>query len=162
VSLAIRERAGAAERCPYCHDCLEGGEVEDARVVCEGCGTTHHQACLAELGGCTVMGCAGGAPSPLVGVEEVRARVRERVGRFVATHSTRPAPVKTRVVDFNRVARERLRERGVDPTKPRPRRRLIAAKEPELSLSNLSASDWVGVALLLTGVVVTWSFVFLG
>lgn len=88
MSLALRERRGASERCPYCHDCLEGGQIADARVVCEGCGTTHHAACLAELGGCTVMGCpvmscSGGLAQPLGGVDAVRARVRERVQRFV-------------------------------------------------------------------------------
>ena len=83
-ALALRAREGAAERCPYCHDCLEGGEIEDARVVCEGCGTSHHQACLAELGGCTVMGCPGGKTLPIGAVEEVRARVRGRLESFLA------------------------------------------------------------------------------
>jgi len=88
--LQIRPRGGAAERCPYCHDCLEGGEVTDVEVVCERCGTVHHQACFAELGGCTVMGCPGGGAPPEGGLEEIREQIRSRVGRFVARNAKPP------------------------------------------------------------------------
>lgn len=55
ADLKLRAREAARERCPYCHDSLEGGEVQDVEVVCESCGTAHHRACLAELGGCTFL-----------------------------------------------------------------------------------------------------------
>jgi RING finger family protein len=87
LELEVKVRQSAAERCPYC---LEGGEIEDARVVCEGCGTTHHQACLAELGGCTVMGCSSLRARPEGGVEEIRERVRARMNRFAARHLSSP------------------------------------------------------------------------
>jgi hypothetical protein len=51
--------AGAA-RCPYCHDAL--GEVE--LEACDRCGTLHHAPCLAEAGGCTVLGCRPLADRP--------------------------------------------------------------------------------------------------
>lgn len=44
---------GAAARCPYCHDGLEG-----ELTTCEGCRTIHHADCLAD-GGCAVLGCRG-------------------------------------------------------------------------------------------------------
>lgn len=90
--LELKSRESAAERCPYCHDCLEGGQIADAQVVCEGCGTSHHRACLAELGGCTVMGCSGGAPAPEGGLEEIRERIRSRVGRLVPRIASPPDP----------------------------------------------------------------------
>jgi len=96
LGLEVKPREGAAERCPYCHDCLAGGVLEDVQVVCEGCGTAHHRACLAELGGCTVMGCPGGKARPLGAVDEVRARVRTRLESFL-THTRRPAKVESRL-----------------------------------------------------------------
>lgn len=87
--LALRSRASPHERCPYCHDALaEAGVGEES--ACGSCGTLHHEVCLAELGGCTVLGCSGSRPRPLGGVEVVRARVRERLGRFVANNTRRP------------------------------------------------------------------------
>jgi len=88
--LEVRARQSPAERCPYCHDCLEGGVIADVQVVCEGCGTSHHQACFAELGGCTLMGCPGGRAQPEGGLEEIRARIRSRVDRFVSRNVSRP------------------------------------------------------------------------
>ncbi|MCO5168635.1 MAG: hypothetical protein M9894_20025 [Planctomycetes bacterium] len=76
---------GGSTRCPYCHDSM--GEQTD-EVTCGACGTTHHAACLEELGRCTVLGCAWtptGAPAPALTrtVEEYRRAVRERkVRRF--------------------------------------------------------------------------------
>lgn len=45
---------GAAARCPYCHDGLDG-----ELATCEACRTIHHSDCLADAGGCTVLGCRG-------------------------------------------------------------------------------------------------------
>jgi hypothetical protein len=45
---------GAAARCPYCHDGLEG-----ELATCEACRTIHHTDCLADAGGCTLLGCRG-------------------------------------------------------------------------------------------------------
>ena len=51
---------GEAEtRCPFCRDAVQV-EGDDA-AACAACDTLHHAACLAEAGGCTVFGCAGGA-----------------------------------------------------------------------------------------------------
>jgi TM2 domain-containing membrane protein YozV len=41
--------------CPYCRTPLE---AEDEVVSCPACNTPHHQACVAENGGCTVFGCS--------------------------------------------------------------------------------------------------------
>jgi hypothetical protein len=88
VSL-LTANTSARERCPYCHDSL--GEVE--RVACEGCGTPHHPVCLEELGGCTVLGCAGGAVAAPVGpVEEIRRRVRARAERYTKVHRIAAEP----------------------------------------------------------------------
>ncbi|MBX3470699.1 MAG: hypothetical protein KF878_27845 [Planctomycetes bacterium] len=75
---------GGSTRCPYCHDHM--GEQTD-EVTCGACGTTHHAACLQELGRCTVLGCAwtpSGAPAPALTrtVEEYRRAVREKVRGF--------------------------------------------------------------------------------
>lgn len=42
-------------RCPYCHTALAAGSEQPCRV----CRTPHHADCLAENGGCAVLGCAG-------------------------------------------------------------------------------------------------------
>lgn len=83
----------AAEvRCPYCHDLLQS--AREALIECPGCGTMHHGACIAELGRCTVLGCAQpigveALPLPLAPESEERRRVREasrgRVQRFAAS-----------------------------------------------------------------------------
>lgn len=52
--------------CPYCRDALGGAP----RRACGRCGTEHHAACLAEAGGCTLLGCG---PTP-------RGRRRVRAG----------------------------------------------------------------------------------
>ncbi|MEZ0228313.1 MAG: hypothetical protein ACAI25_06785 [Planctomycetota bacterium] len=46
---------GSSPRCPYCHvDLLEG---ETGLTSCARCKTVHHEACFAEHGGCTLLGC---------------------------------------------------------------------------------------------------------
>lgn len=77
------------ERCPYCRDELQAADAE--LVECQGCGTTHHAACLEELGRCTIMGCDRAAPLtelPALGPggsasrrAAVRATIRERAER---------------------------------------------------------------------------------
>jgi len=88
----LRPKTTDAERCPYCHDGL--GEVE--RVACEGCGTPHHPACLAELGGCTVLGCETlPAPSAPQGpIDEIHARVRDRISHWRSGLESRQEPRK--------------------------------------------------------------------
>ncbi len=84
--MRLRERDDARARCPYCHDLLA---AEGERVACRACGTTHHQACLEELGRCPVAGCAapvpGAAARPATSESEgeaIRRRVRERARAF--------------------------------------------------------------------------------
>lgn len=48
---------GAGARCPYCRD--DVAEDGEGCAACDACGTLHHTACLAEAGGCTLLGCAG-------------------------------------------------------------------------------------------------------
>lgn len=98
--IALRERLGADLRCPYCHDALEEAGVGQ-ELPCRSCGTLHHEVCLEELGGCTVLGCEGGLPSPVGSVEEVRARVRERLARFMEHTRRPPSPA-----ELERVARQ--------------------------------------------------------
>ena len=43
-----------AQTCVYCHDELAG---EAAALGCQGCGSTYHPACFAELGHCAALGC---------------------------------------------------------------------------------------------------------
>lgn len=79
-------------RCPYCHDLL-AAEVHS--TVCGACGTTHHAACVEELGRCTVLGCAWtpmGSPAPTLTrtVEEYRRAVAGRARRFVQVHAHPP------------------------------------------------------------------------
>ena len=49
-------RAGPPRSCAYCHDDLSGGNQE---LSCPGCGGAYHSECLAELGRCASLGCAG-------------------------------------------------------------------------------------------------------
>lgn len=44
---------GAGLVCPYCRDGIADEEV----TPCAACGTLHHVECLAEAGGCTILGC---------------------------------------------------------------------------------------------------------
>lgn len=94
-------------RCPYCHDTLDGGSA-DQRIQCLGCGTSHHVACVAELGRCTVYGCErpfyaadverarAGAPRSSAWLA-VRGRIRERVRSFVREHARSPtSPAEVR------------------------------------------------------------------
>lgn len=75
--MKFQARETETERCPYCHDGFAG-----ERVTCTTCRTPHHPACMEELGGCTVLGCPGAQARPESSVEEVRARLRERVRRM--------------------------------------------------------------------------------
>lgn len=50
---------GAAARCPFCHDGLEG-----ELATCEVCRTIHHEECLRDAGGCTLLGCRGRTQAP--------------------------------------------------------------------------------------------------
>ena len=51
--LRVSNRHSEGLRCPLCHDPLAEGEARD----CLGCGTSFHEACLLELGGCSTLGC---------------------------------------------------------------------------------------------------------
>ena len=53
--IVLHERPRAHQRCPYCHDALEEAGVGE-EIPCNSCGTLHHEVCLEELGGCTVLG----------------------------------------------------------------------------------------------------------
>lgn len=44
--------------CPYCRD----GVADEEAIPCAACGTLHHVACLAEAGGCTILGCRAQPP----------------------------------------------------------------------------------------------------
>lgn len=60
----VRAREATSEAtCPLCREAL-GGEP----TSCRGCETRYHEACLAELGGCSTLGCS------LLGVAVGRAR----------------------------------------------------------------------------------------
>jgi len=98
--ILLRERPRTDQRCPYCHDALEEAGVGE-ELPCSSCGTLHHEVCLDELGGCTVLGCQGGRPRPLGSVEEVRARVRERLARLMEHTRRPPSPA-----ELERIARE--------------------------------------------------------
>lgn len=93
----LRGEATSRERCPYCHDALGEDTLHDERIECPGCRTTHHRACIAELGRCTIRGCERPisvpvvAPAELAGKHsaihrEVQRRIRERVRTFVRDH----------------------------------------------------------------------------
>jgi len=45
------KQTGQETSCPYCKDVVTGG------MKCRRCGTTHHEACWKENGGCAVYGC---------------------------------------------------------------------------------------------------------
>ena len=125
MELSAQARPAARERCPYCHDELGAAEAEE-RVECAGCGTTHHAACLEELGRCTVLGCGrelAPAPGPAPGQEDpalsarqraIRERIRARTRGFVQEHFTRRGPEslqEARLRGAVEGAREALRER---------------------------------------------------
>lgn len=125
MELSAQARPAARERCPYCHDEL-GAAGDDERVECAGCGTTHHAACLEELGRCTVMGCGrelaparGSAPGqedPALSARQraIRERIRARARGFVQEHFTRRGPEsmqEARLRGAVEGAREAMRER---------------------------------------------------
>jgi hypothetical protein len=127
VDVQARRRE-ATERCPYCHDVIvDATDLARERITCAGCGTTHHEACLAELGRCTVRGCEREvvvARTPEVEARlaarsavyrEVQRRIRARVRGFVRDNC-RPAsdrhavdPV-TRIDDVLRAAEAARRD----------------------------------------------------
>lgn len=125
MELSAQARPAARERCPYCHDELGTAGV-DERVECAGCRTTHHAACLAELGRCTVMGCgrelapelgpAPGQEDPALSARQraIRERIRARARGFVQEHFTRRGPEslqEARLRGAVEGAREAMRER---------------------------------------------------
>lgn len=91
------------ERCPYCHDVLDEARASDEEVRCDGCGTTHHLACIVELGRCTVIGCerplaASGLAADALArgsarsrvLREVQRRIRRRARTFVQANCRAP------------------------------------------------------------------------
>lgn len=56
VRRATAAPAAPGSTCPFCR-----AAVVDDPWQCQACGTTHHRACQVEHGGCTVLGCSGGA-----------------------------------------------------------------------------------------------------
>jgi hypothetical protein len=48
---------GSSPRCPFCHVDIAEGEPD--LTACGRCRTVHHEACFAEHGGCTLLGCGG-------------------------------------------------------------------------------------------------------
>ncbi len=105
--VSARLRAGAVERCPYCHDLLgEGG----ARITCPSCATEHHVECALELGRCTVLGCE--RTLEVAGHQEeerraprresparraIRERLAQRARSFVRDHARRPGDAEQRL-----------------------------------------------------------------
>jgi len=62
LSPALQVTIGTAQRCPFCHEHLQGNE-DDALVACAECLTVSHEGCVAEGGGgCTTLGCAHSRP----------------------------------------------------------------------------------------------------
>ncbi len=68
---------GARLRCPYCKDDLDPAGLDVA--ACDVCRTAHHADCLAEGGGCTVLGCTA-APTGRGRVTAALDRGARRVG----------------------------------------------------------------------------------
>lgn len=98
--------------CPYCR--FQVDLTDGSGLLCEGCGTPHHQDCYAENGGCTVFGCRCAPPEePKVAVSapELAATVpvappaTSRVPTFAgyapaaAATAVQPAPASTPVID---------------------------------------------------------------
>lgn len=89
--MELSARTTSTSRCPYCHDLLEDGAT---LVTCGLCHTQHHEVCAAELGRCSVLGCAAPVevdrePGETAERLDVRRRVRARVQRFVQAHGRR-------------------------------------------------------------------------
>lgn len=151
VSVDVQaRRREATERCPYCHDVIvDAADLTSERITCAGCGTQHHEACLAELGRCTVRGCEREVVvvrTPEVEARlaarsavyrEVRQRIRARAKEFVRGNC-RPAsdrhtvdPV-TRIEGVLRAAHAARRDgRWLDAA--------VAYEEAERLLSDLPA-----------------------
>lgn len=53
---------GKTPRCPYCH--VDIAEGESDLTACGRCKTLHHEACFAEHGACTLLGCGGVERAP--------------------------------------------------------------------------------------------------
>ena len=56
--VAVSWRMREEQRCPYCHDELEG-ETLGALFSCYDCDTTQHASCWTTHGRCSVHGCGG-------------------------------------------------------------------------------------------------------
>lgn len=70
MDLSLHTKAEPS-RCPWCH----AGLAREPIAGCAGCGTPAHAACMAEGGGCAVLGCPAQA-----GREVVVVRVPAAVG----------------------------------------------------------------------------------
>jgi hypothetical protein len=91
----VKARARAAhERCPYCHDLTENQRL--AEIECPACQTTHHRACIQELGRCSVYGCEepidpGSGDEIMLrespAMRKIRARYRDRARQFVRNNT---------------------------------------------------------------------------
>lgn len=75
LSKEARAREG---RCPLCFEAVraEDGDLES----CPGCATTYHPDCLAELGGCSTLGCSAALARPARAVTLPAGRVQEEEG----------------------------------------------------------------------------------
>lgn len=63
---ALQVTIGTAQRCPFCHEHLQGGGDDDDLVACAECLTVSHAECVDEGGGgCTTMGCAHSRPEAI-------------------------------------------------------------------------------------------------
>ncbi|MEO6923148.1 MAG: NINE protein [Bryocella sp.] len=114
--------------CPYCRAPFEPADVEDPCVLCTGCGTAHHAACLAENGGCTVFGCSQ-AP-----VEEPKISVSS----LDLNALTAPPPPRTRIP----VPPPPRRTESVDTSLAEP----IVFLPPEPARPTLSFAGYAGNA----------------
>lgn len=100
-------RREATERCPYCRDVIDGAaDLASELITCAGCGTQHHEACLAELGRCTVRGCE--REVVVVRTPEVEARLAARSAVYREVQRRIRARVRGFVRDNCRPASERL------------------------------------------------------
>lgn len=61
IAPSTRFQAQSQERCPYCHDRLEGLDLSR----CPSCSTPHHRECLTLHSGCAVHGCRRYSPRPV-------------------------------------------------------------------------------------------------
>lgn len=111
MKLQLRSR-GSVRTCPYCHDALRAA---DAALPCDGCGTTLHSACAAEVG-CTTFGCAR---TPSADLKDPRAPWRATAEAAAAEAAARSyarwqARTESRQARLDAV-RARMTEHDPDP-----------------------------------------------